>query len=85
MPTTASFRGITIRLYPDDHLPLHFHAFYGDSEAMIDINALTSIAGGLPPAQLREVLAWAGRHQADLVDRWQRCQNHQPVPRIPHP
>ena len=37
MPTIAFFYGIAIRMYLKDHLPPHFHAFYGDDEAQVAI------------------------------------------------
>jgi hypothetical protein len=40
MPESCRFYGIIIRMYYDDHNPPHFHAFYGDDEAWININTL---------------------------------------------
>ncbi|MBI3886936.1 MAG: DUF4160 domain-containing protein [Opitutae bacterium] len=85
MPTIATFHGVIIRLYYHDHQPPHFHALYGEAEALIGINLVVVLQGRLPAARLKDVLAWAQRHQPDLRDRWQRCQNHQPVPRIAYP
>ncbi|MFZ5494403.1 MAG: DUF4160 domain-containing protein [Verrucomicrobiota bacterium] len=85
MPTIASFHGVTIKLYFNDHQPPHFHAFHGDDEAVVGIVSLQVLAGGLAAARLKDVLAWARRHQQDLASCWQRCQNHQPVPSIAYP
>ena len=85
MPTVAHFLGVTIKLYSNDHQPPHFHAFHGDDEIMIGIVRVNVMAGRLPGARLTAVLAWAHRHQAELLGSWQRCQNHQTVPKIPHP
>jgi hypothetical protein len=85
MPTIATFLGVSIKLYPNDHLPPHFHAFHGEDEAMIAIGPVAVLAGRLTPARLKDVLAWTQRHQQDLLDRWQRCQNHQPVPKVVYP
>jgi len=30
MPTVCVFYGIYIRMYYDDHIPAHFHVYYGD-------------------------------------------------------
>ena len=35
-----------IKMYYDDHNPLHFHAEYGGDEALISIDTLEVIAGG---------------------------------------
>lgn len=40
MPTISEFFGILIRMYYDDHNPAHFHAYYGDFEAIIRIDTL---------------------------------------------
>ena len=72
MPTISMFYGIIIRMYcaPKEHAPSHFHAFYGDYKAVIDINACEIIDGELPKKQLRLVLAWAELHQDELRADW---------------
>ena len=37
MPEISRFFGIIIRIYFNDHHPPHFHAVYGDAEALIAI------------------------------------------------
>lgn len=37
MPQISEFYGISIYMYYEDHNPPHFHAFYGDDKALIDI------------------------------------------------
>jgi hypothetical protein len=41
MPEVSRFFGIVIRMYFNDHNPPHFHAEYGDYEALIDIDTLS--------------------------------------------
>lgn len=36
MPTISMFYGIVIRMYYDDHNPPHFHAFFGEYEAIFN-------------------------------------------------
>jgi hypothetical protein len=48
MPELCRFYGIIIRMYPTDHPPPHFHAEYGEYEALIDIGDCEIIAGSLP-------------------------------------
>jgi len=36
MPELSRFFGIVVRMYFNDHHPAHFHACYGDSEALIE-------------------------------------------------
>ncbi len=72
MPTISMFYGIIIRMYcaPKEHAPAHFHAFYGDYKAVIEINTCEIIDGELPRKQLRLVLAWAELHQEELRADW---------------
>ena len=49
MPEICSFYGIVIKMFFDDHSPPHFHAVYGDEEALIDIRTLGVFAVNLPP------------------------------------
>jgi hypothetical protein len=49
MPEISRFFGIVIKMYLEDHPPPHFHAEYGEHEALLDIHALVVIGGRLPP------------------------------------
>jgi hypothetical protein len=53
MPEISRFFGIVIKMFWDDHNPPHFHAFYGDEQALIDINSL-SVFAGRPPARIKK-------------------------------
>jgi hypothetical protein len=48
MPTIAWFYGIAIRMYVRDHPPPHFHAIYGEHEALVAIETGAVIDGALP-------------------------------------
>lgn len=48
MPRVSAFYGIVIALYYNDHLPPHFHALYGQYEALVRIDTLETLAGSLP-------------------------------------
>jgi len=37
MPELCRFYGIIIRMFWEDHPPPHFHAAYGNNEALVDI------------------------------------------------
>ena len=73
MPTISMFYGIIIRMYcaHEEYAPAHFHAFYGEYKAVIEINTCEIIDGELPRKQLRLVLAWAELHQEELRADWQ--------------
>ena len=42
MPELCRFYGISIRINFRDHNPPHFHALYGEYEAVIEINSIVS-------------------------------------------
>lgn len=82
MPEVSRFFGIVIRMFWDDHNPPHFHAFYGDELALVDITTLSVFAGRLPPRALGLVIEWATVHQQELLDGWRMAQAQQPLPKI---
>ena len=83
MPELSRFFGIVIKMFINDHNPPpHFHASYGEQVALIDINALSVFAGRLPPRALGLVIEWATAHQQELLDNWDRAQQHRPLMKI---
>ena len=48
MPQISRFFGIIISMYFDDHNPPHFHAKYGEFEALISIDNFSILEGDLP-------------------------------------
>ena len=82
MPEISRFLGIVIKMFADDHNPPHFHAYYAEHEAVIEINGISIFAGRLPPRAVGLVLEWTTIHQQELLDDWDRAQNHQPLVKI---
>ena len=72
MPIISMFYGIIIRMYlgKSEHNPPHFHAYYQEHTAIIDINTCEIRDGGLPSKQLKLVLAWAELHKEELLADW---------------
>lgn len=83
MPEICRFFGIIIKMYFGDHPPPHFHAEYGEHQAVIDIRTLAVIGGYLPPRALGLVVEWASQHQADLLELWRRAANYEPLFKLP--
>ena len=77
MPTISAFFGIVIRMYFNDHPPPHFHARYNEYEAVVAIDLLTVLEGGLPTRALSLVMEWAALHKAELLSDWELCQSKQ--------
>ena len=82
MPSISEFFGIVIRMYYDDHYPAHFHAYYGEFEAIIEINKLTIVRGKLPPRVLSLVIEWSAKNQQALAEDWQLARNRMPLKSI---
>lgn len=82
MPTVSSFYGITIKMYWNDHVPPHFHAEYGDFEAIVAIEALEILKGELPKSARRLVLEWAQAHQDELRVAWESARDSREIPKI---
>ncbi len=76
MPSICRFGGIVIYMYYFDHPPPHFHSVYQGVVAQIGINPVVVLIGSLPPAQLKSVLQWARKRQADLMADWQLAQGN---------
>jgi hypothetical protein len=70
-------------MYYDDHPPPHFHAYYGDAAAKIDIETLSVSEGVLPRRALGLVREWAAAHREELQEDWRLAEAHQPLQRIP--
>lgn len=82
MPEISRFFGIVIKMFFNDHNPPHFHAFYGNDEALIEISTLSVFAGVLPPRSLGLVIEWATLHQEELKDDWRRAQGNETLVKI---
>jgi hypothetical protein len=66
-----------IRMYfaPGEHPPPHFHAYYAELKATVDIGTCEVIEGDLPRRQTKLVLAWAELRQEELMADWQLVMN----------
>jgi hypothetical protein len=71
MPVISTFYGILIYMYWNDHAPPHFHAKYGEFQALINIKDFSVIEGKLPPKALGLVVEWASIHREELLENWE--------------
>ena len=84
MPEVSRFFGIIIRFYYNDHEPAHFHAAYGEHEALVEIDTLAVLRGELPRRALALVLEWAALHRVELRTNWETArQGEPPSPIVP--
>jgi hypothetical protein len=56
MPEITRFYGVIIKLFFGDHPPSHFHAVYGEHNAIFNIETLKMIEGDLPARAKRLVV-----------------------------
>ncbi len=75
MPRISAFYGIVIWMYYDDHNPPHFHATYGEHEAIIGIGTRHVLRGSLPVRALRLVEERAAAHEDELSADWDRARD----------
>ncbi len=73
MPELSRFYGIVIQMYFGDHPPPHFHAIYGGSKAVEDIETLALIEGNLPARARGLVIEWATIHQDELREAFRKA------------
>jgi hypothetical protein len=83
MPKVSEFFGIAVYMYFAEHVPPHFHAWYGKHEVLVRIDTLEPLRGCLPRRALALVLEWAALHRAELQDDWDRARNREALAPIP--
>lgn len=66
-------------MYWRDHSPPHYHAVYGEHEALFLVEGGGFLYGSLPRRALRLVQAWHQLHQEELVEAWRRAQSRLPI------
>lgn len=85
MPEISRFFGIVIRMFIEPlgkHNRPHFHAYYQDEVAVVAIDSIEILGGGLPRRQRRLVEAWAEIHRRELLLNWDLLRSGQRPSRI---
>ena len=82
MPELCRFYGIIIRMYVADHPPPHFHAEYGEHEALVAIEGPRIFAGDLLARAWSLVGEWTLLHQEELRALWGRARQSRPLSKI---
>ena len=78
MPELSRFFGIVIYMYWRDHPPIHFHAVYGEHEALITLDGKV-YSGGLPVRALSLVREWLAVHRDDIAADWELAMARKPL------
>jgi len=82
MPIIATFFGIIIRMFYDEHNPPHIHVEYQDDKALIDFkgNILRGDLGS--KTALRLVREWIDLHETELIEDWRLAQEGKEIKKI---
>jgi hypothetical protein len=72
MPVVARFYGIIIKMYfsQSEHGVPHFHAVYGEYNAVYEIQTLKMLEGDLPSRANKLVKDWATQYKDELLRMW---------------
>jgi hypothetical protein len=79
MPRISVFFGIVIKMFYNDHSPAHFHAEYGEFEALYTIETIEVMRGKLPRRAHAMVLEWVTLHRFELMDNWELARKGLPL------
>jgi hypothetical protein len=69
-------------MYFSDHSPAHFHAEYGEFEAVYTIDTLEILRGELPRRAHSMVIEWALLHRRELRENWIRAREQKSLVEI---
>ena len=82
MPEISRFLGIIIVMYYNDHAPPHFHAKYGDFEAVVAIDTGEILEGKLPPRVMGLTQEWREAHREELKEDWRLARERKALNKI---
>ena len=79
MPVIARFYGILIKMYfsQSEHGIPHFHAIYGEYNAVFAIETLEMLEGDLPSRAQQLVREWGELYKRELHDMWSKQEFRQ--------
>ena len=70
MPILATFFGIVVRIFHDDHNPPHIHVEYAEYEAIIEIKTGKMLEGKLPSRAKKLLEEWRKLHVREMEKAW---------------
>ncbi|MBI5214455.1 MAG: DUF4160 domain-containing protein [Ignavibacteriae bacterium] len=82
MPLISRFYGISIYIHFRDHQPPHFHAIYGEYEAMISIQDGKLLQGEMPERAMKLIREWSDEHRQELLSNWKDILNKKPYTKV---
>ena len=82
MPAISIFFGIVIRMFYNDHEPVHFHAEYQGQRGKFDLTGRMVAGNILSKTALHLIRQWAKLHAAEIAANWQRMKAGKPLETI---
>lgn len=82
MPIISYFFGIVVRMYHDDHPPMHVHIEYQGFTAFMSIETGEIMKGHLPKKAQIILKDWILLHQEELKYNWGLAQAFEPLEKI---
>lgn len=79
MGRLAIFGKAVVLIRSRDHNPPHFHVLAPDFEALVGIEPLMILRGGMPRSVWMQVQAWAVENHAVLIAEWNRVNPRFPM------
>jgi hypothetical protein len=79
MSRISQFFGVVVSMYFNDHVPSHFHAEYGELEAVYAIETLEILRGQLPRRAHNMFVEWALMHRDELRANWELAREQMPL------
>lgn len=88
MPKLFEYLGISIRLYPNDHEPIHVHAIYEKNVMRITLHKKDGIAygaeqevikGKFTPTQARELKKFIEEYKNAILFAWEQSQRQKDI------
>ncbi|MFI3254394.1 MAG: DUF4160 domain-containing protein [Eubacteriales bacterium] len=83
MPVITRLGSMVIKMYflQSEHNPPHFHVIDGEFVGVYEIKTKIMMEGDLPSKSQKEVIAWLGKYQTDMLEMWE-TQNFKQLPPI---
>jgi len=78
VPEISRFFGIIIYMNWREHPPIHFHAVYGEHEALITLDGRI-YSGSLPNRALSMVREWLAIHRDEIQEDWTLAMDRKPL------
>lgn len=82
MPAISIFFGIIIKMFYNEHEPVHFHAEHQGQRGKFDLTGRMVVGNIASKTALRLIRQWAKEHEAEIRANWRRMKAGKPLEMI---